>query len=445
MKFHIDKQTLNDLSIFDCYKEEKSIIGLFRPASLRGKEMLKWMFNNPLINVEAIRQRQSAIQYLQVDEEYLKIEKEDLDFIDHYLSRGNRPTKVSKYRAWEKGVWNYIKPTNEQYIIYRGVLDTLIQLNAVYEWAKSKQNYELPSLILDFTNTIISIIEHPDFSLVLSLKSKKKLGTSNIHYCDHLFRYLGFDRLMRILDIIYQMDVFQAVAIAAKEYGLHTPVFKDDSDTCIDMKGLWHPFLVNAVRNDVSISSDKNVCFVTGSNMAGKSTMLKSVGIAVFLAHVGFPVFAERMDLSLMSGLITTINISDDISKGYSHFYSEVQRVKEVCTIVSKTQRVLVIFDELFRGTNVKDAFDASRAIIEALTTVKHSLFFISTHIVEVAQDLESEECIDFKYMETTYEDNEPVFNFKLKSGITDERIGMWIIRKEGILDIIKGNAVLQK
>ena len=98
--------------------------------------------------------------------------------------------------------------------------------------------------------------------------------------------------------------------------------------------------------------------------MAGKSTFLKALGVAIYISHLGFPVPAEKMSTTIYNGIITTINLSDNMNRGYSHFYSEVRRVKEVANKLKEKNRLLVIFDELFRGTNVKDAFDASLLII---------------------------------------------------------------------------------
>ena len=85
--------------------------------------------------------------------------------------------------------------------------------------------------------------------------------------------------------------------------------------------------------------------------MAGKSTYMKAFGVAVYLAHCGFPVPASRMELSPFRGLFTTINLSDNLSLGYSHYYNEVARVKYVVEQVRDLEDVVVVFDELFRGT----------------------------------------------------------------------------------------------
>ncbi|NJK95829.1 MAG: hypothetical protein HC905_13780 [Bacteroidales bacterium] len=173
--------------------------------------------------------------------------------------------------------------------------------------------------------------------------------------------------------------------------------------------------------------------------MSGKSTFLKSVGLSLYLAHVGFPVPARQMKTSIFHGLITSINLADNINQGYSHFYSEVKRVKEAAIKVRNKGRMMIVFDELFRGTNIKDASEASSMIIGALAKIPDSLFLISTHIVEIADDLKSEPTVIFRCFETIPEGDRAVYDYKLKNGVSKERLGMQIVRQEGIMEILEG------
>ncbi len=171
--------------------------------------------------------------------------------------------------------------------------------------------------------------------------------------------------------------------------------------------------------------------------MAGKSSYLKALGLAMYLAHIGFPVPATSMQTTIFKGLITTINLADNMAKGYSHYYSEVKRLKKVAEKIREQDNLFVIFDELFRGTNVKDAHDASLATIIALAKIKHSIFLISTHIVEIAHQLKSIENIKFKYFDATIEDGKPVFDYQLKDGVSSETLGYFIFEREGIIEIL--------
>lgn len=167
---------------------------------------------------------------------------------------------------------------------------------------------------------------------------------------------------------------------------------------------------------------------------------MKSFGIAVYMAHMGFPVAAKSMEFSVQDGMYTSINVPDNISLGYSHFYAEVLRVKKVAEEVSKSKRLVVIFDELFKGTNVKDAYDATLAVTKALSKRRLCSFMISTHIIEVGQEL-SKACdnVTFAYLPTIMNGHIPVYTYKLESGITSDKHGMLIINNERIVEIIRG------
>ena len=205
------------------------------------------------------------------------------------------------------------------------------------------------------------------------------------------------------------------------------------------MKGMFHPFLAKPVGNTITVDENSNVIFLTGANMAGKSTFMKSFGITVFLAHVGFPVPAKEMEFSVQNGMFTTINLPDNLSMGYSHFYAEVLRVKKVAQQVRQTQHLIVVFDELFRGTNVKDAYDATVAVTEACAGIRNCTFIISTHLIEAGEVLK-EKCdnINFVYLPTKMEGSKPVYTYTLAPGITDDRHGMMIVNNEHIIEIIK-------
>ncbi|HLZ88911.1 MAG TPA: hypothetical protein VKQ52_16765, partial [Puia sp.] len=264
------------------------------------------------------------------------------------------------------------------------------------------------------------------------------LETMQLARCDHFFRGAGRNSLRRILDILYEWDAYQAVAQAAQQYDLSFPHYSDAQTPAVEAQGLFHPLLTNAVTNDYQMGGAVNLCFISGANMAGKSTFLKSMGLAVYLSHVGFPVPARFWQTTLFNGLITTVNLPDNISQGYSHFYSEVRRVKEVVMKVKEKKKMVVIFDELFRGTNVKDASDASLRVIEGLAGVGGSLFLVSTHIVEIAAGLQRNPHIFFACFESTMEGGVPWYSYTLRSGISNERMGMLILRNEGILEMLE-------
>lgn len=179
--------------------------------------------------------------------------------------------------------------------------------------------------------------------------------------------------------------------------------------------------------------------------MAGKSTFLRSVSTAIYVAHMGFPVAARSMVFSVMDGIYTTINLPDKLGIGASHFYVEVLRVRKVATELGQGKSLFIIFDELFRGTNVKDAHEATVAVTNAFAHKKTSMFIISSHIVEAAEELKQKSNVGFLYLPTIMNGPVPEYTYTLKQGVTDDRHGMIIIRNEGILDILKSGLKKKK
>ena len=172
--------------------------------------------------------------------------------------------------------------------------------------------------------------------------------------------------------------------------------------------------------------------------MAGKSTLMKSFSIAVYLAHMGFPVAAKMMDFTVQEGMYTSINVSDNLVLGYSHFYAEVMRVKCVAEKVASGKRMFVVFDELFKGTNVKDAFDATVAVTEAFSNHHCCSYIISTHIIEAGHTLrEQMNNLQFSYLPTEMKEGRPTYTYRLQEGVTDDRQGMIIINNERIVEIL--------
>jgi DNA mismatch repair ATPase MutS len=228
-----------------------------------------------------------------------------------------------------------------------------------------------------------------------------------------------------------------ALSNMIKNDGYTLPEYDSGSRPIFDVTDSFHPALDNPIPNSFSFEHDSGLCFVTGPNMSGKSTFLKTIGILIYLSHLGLPVPAKKLRISIFDGIFTTINLADNLNLGYSHFYSEVKRVKDIALKINSKKNIVVIFDELFRGTNVKDAFDASLMIISALSKIRDNFFFISTHILEVAEELCNNNSITYRCFESDLIDSQPVYDFKIKPGISKERIGMLIIKNEHIPDIL--------
>ena len=244
--------------------------------------------------------------------------------------------------------------------------------------------------------------------------------------------------MIDLLEIYFQLDAWYGMAMAVKHYELHFPEMIPGDQPVLQASGLYHLLLPSPVSYNIVLHQECNFMFLTGANMAGKSTFIKSVGAAVFLAHLGMGVPAQSMQLSLFDGLLSNINVVDNISKGESYFYNEVQRIKATVSKVSDHRKWLILIDELFKGTNVEDAMKCSSTVIEGLLKIKNSLFILSTHLYEIGEALKRYPNISFNYFETVVTGDQLLFNYQLKPGISNDRLGYVILKNEGVVDMLK-------
>jgi DNA mismatch repair ATPase MutS len=199
---------------------------------------------------------------------------------------------------------------------------------------------------------------------------------------------------------------------------------------------LYHPFLgSSAVANDLHLDDQTRVCFVTGPNMAGKSTFLRATGIAVLLAHLGAGVPAAAMEFVPAATLFTSIELADDLAAGHSFYLAEVRRIGALATALSEFGSAVAIIDEPFRGTNVHDAAEATLAIMTRLAEHPASLTFVASHVAEVVPTIRADPRISFRYFVADTTADPPGFDYRLRTGVSDQRLGMTLLRQEGVLD----------
>jgi DNA mismatch repair ATPase MutS len=149
---------------------------------------------------------------------------------------------------------------------------------------------------------------------------------------------------------------------------------------------LTHPLIdrSKAVGNDLTLGGPGSVLLLSGSNMSGKSTLLRSVGLAVVLAEAGGPVLAERLELSRFS-LWTSVRVADSLAEGASHFYAELVRIKEVVDAARKEpRRILYLLDEMLHGTNSKERYVGAVLVIRWLSS-QTSVGIVTTHDLALA------------------------------------------------------------
>ena len=161
---------------------------------------------------------------------------------------------------------------------------------------------------------------------------------------DYLFRNIKRNAIREIFDVLYHLDALFSVAKSIKGKNLVFPQIEEKTggEDMITIRGAYNLFIEDAIKNDVEIKKENNLWYLTGANMTGKSTLLKTIGSCVYLAHLGFPVSADAMKTVLFDGISATINLGDNINAGASHFFNEVLRVKHSWMSYSRGQTIVM-------------------------------------------------------------------------------------------------------
>jgi len=436
--FITDKQTLEDLNLLGKYKTG-SMFNLFNRVKTRGGELLlEEMFRSPLTEAGAINERAAKIQYLQTLDITFKAGREQTEKASQYLTEQRPAGRLSSY-------FNCYKEKAEE-VLYRSdkfkvqislihaVQETLFAASGLLGQLQRKENNKDHPVrgLQDRLEQILNADE------IKQINARYPYTVGQAAHLQYLFRNKYRHELGQLLHTLYELDVYLSVAETAKSKGFVYAEATGEQPVLLAAKNLRHPSLSNAVGNDLYLTGQQHLLFLTGANMAGKSTWMKTLGITFYLVHMGFPVAADGLRFKVMEGIFTSINVPDDISVGWSHFYAEVMRVKQVAREVSNGRHLFVLFDELFKGTNVKDAYDATLAVTQRLANYHACMFVISTHIIEVGEALAGTPSIQFKYMPTVMEGAVPRYTYHLTDGITEDRQGMIIIENEGILEMLE-------
>ena len=238
------------------------------------------------------------------------------------------------------------------------------------------------------------------------------------------------------LDAWYELEALNSLA----NFSWLNPqyVFPEvSSDTTLfAARGLGHPLIRQEHRicNDFELNEQRRIVILTGSNMAGKSTFLRTVGLNLCLAYAGAPVNADSLQLSLFR-LFTCIKVSDSVQDGLSYFYSEVKRLKLLLSSVETEDDfpTLFLIDEIFRGTNNRERHIGSHAFIRALSCRRNALGLIATHDLELTKLEEEIPGIANFHFREEVGDGRMVFDYLLRPGSCPTTNALKIMRIEGL------------
>jgi DNA mismatch repair ATPase MutS len=434
----IDQESLYDLSIFS--REDGSDIFDKINFSLtsRGGEQLKANLQKQQSSKESILEIQASLQSIEAVSEHwpTSITNGTIMVLEKFLQAtlDPIPARINTVNAY---AYTLLHAPDFSLIKY-SVPHFLNFLHGLRKICSLLDAGKQPRILQKVLQEINELIEKRPLSDLSSLDRGAKLTSKEYLEAARCFRYDGKGKLEELLLHFGILDAWYGMAMAARNLNLTYPEFSEGDELHLKADGLWHLLLKKPVTYDIELGGGKNMLFLTGANMAGKSTFIRAIGAAVHLAHAGMAVPATRMQLNYFDGLISNIQIKDDISKGESYFFNEVMRIRDTVIKISDRKKWLVLIDELFKGTNIEDAMKCSQTVIEGMLRSKNSIFIVSTHLYELGQALGQHSNIDFRYFETSVDEKEFSFSYRLLKGVSSDRLGYLILTREGLLKLLQ-------
>lgn len=227
-----------------------------------------------------------------------------------------------------------------------------------------------------------------------------------------------------------EFEALSALAGFAYEHPAHAFPDLVDGSGCFEAQDMGHPLLSDrvCVSNDISLNNTTRFNIVSGSNMAGKSTLLRAIGLNAVLAAAGAPVCARQARIAVMN-VCASIGIGDSLQNGASKFFAEIERLRESVAIARKGEPVLFLIDEMLAGTNSRDRSIAAEWLLEALIA-SGAIGALSTHDLALTEIAKREALRGINvHMQSRSEENPLDFDYRLRPGIATQTNGLAIVR----------------
>ena len=242
--------------------------------------------------------------------------------------------------------------------------------------------------------------------------------------------------------ILAELDVLSSLSIVSEEQHLVRPTLTEKR--IIDIKNGSHPVVEvvsnnQYIKNDILMDENTNTLLITGPNMSGKSTYMRQLAITVIMAQMGSFVPADEATLPIFDKIFTRIGASDDLVSGESTFMVEMIEAKNA--LVGATDKSLVLFDELGRGTATFDGMSLARAILEYISEKVKCKTMFSTHYHELTDLDKRIPSIKNVHVEAREEDGNVVFLHKIMDGAVDKSYGIHVAKLAGLPDEVLQNA----
>ncbi|WP_295124639.1 hypothetical protein [uncultured Chitinophaga sp.] len=431
----LDLQSLGDLGIFDQLHPDRALFKLIdHTRTDNGMERLKARLKQPISDRETLLKTQEAIRYLQanIQQFNLPVANDDMYYLERYLESNIVPVNVH----------NKVKRTMQ--IVSRQLTD---KSNYFYITSSAKRAAYFMFSLQQFLTTVIKpevpdvlkrLLDQMDDTINMfglqSLKLDDEVSETSMFVFDHAFRATYKKQVSEFLEILYELDALCSLAKFSHRYNLVFPEITEDK---FELKGLYHLQVRHAIPNDIDFN-EAHCLFLTGANMTGKSTLIRAICLSVYFAHLGIGVPAAAARIPLFADIVIAINKTDDLQRGYSHFMSEIKRVKLAVEKVNEGRKVFAVFDELFSGTNTEDAAACLSIVLNGMAKRRNGFFVFTSHLAAILDELPHMQHVQRRYLEVLHEGEEIICTYKLKEGVARDRIGLYTLRKEGLEELLK-------
>lgn len=436
-----DWQTLQDLGILASGETKLSVFEWAnRTPTQGGAGRLKERFRAPLSNPGELRRTQAAVRFLAERSAVLEP-----------LLRGSAWLGVERYAKtsltaldhpnalflWLDSWWSRWMQADTFDFVRASLMLARDLAGAAGEVADRLREAGPPALLATWLEEVATCLDAPALAALRQGPDVHRLSPPRLLALDRALRDDAFGPLLRLARLVYEIDALAAMAAATAENGLVFPEIVEGERPFVEAEGVYHPLLDRPVSNPFHLSSGTRLVFLTGPNMAGKSTYLRACGVAIFLAQLGMGVPARRLRFAPFDHIFTGIDTADDLRLGHSFFYREVRRVREAAEILAGGGSALMIFDEMFKGTNLKDASDACLAVLSGFASSRDSAFLVASHLAELAEPIEKLPGARFLQFGARVEDGVPAFDYRIGPGVSEQRLGMLILRRERVLALL--------
>ncbi|MCY6356451.1 MutS-related protein [Clostridium sp. ZS2-4] len=350
-----------------------------------------------------------------------------VNFIVLKINKNERESALDTVYIYKKQINNYynmLKLIEKK--SFKSVYLKNLKSNLIHEKGTSSQRIiklnKLSDLILDRNNLMYFILNYVflwDYHCMINLEKWKKVNGEEL------------EKWLETIGIIEELSSFSTLAFDNLDWAM--PKFKE-GEFVFKVENIGHPLLGSErVCNDLSLGRYNKIILITGSNMSGKSTFLRTTGINLVLAYAGAPVCAKKFECSIME-IFTCMRISDNLQKNISSFYGELLRIKELVSKTKEGRKVFFLLDEIFKGTNSIDRHMGAKNLINKLSEEK-VLGMVSTHDLELGSLEKENSNIKNYHFEEYYKNNKIYFDYKLRKDISTTRNAMYLMKIAGIVD----------